>query len=419
MAKKTSVFKFSEIGKIMTDASSGKNVIINNNQKREFIPTSIYILNALLSGSILDGGILANRITILAGEEATGKSFLCYHIAREAQAKGYKIMYIDTEGSIELDDFESHGIKSDPDNLMLIDCSVVEDLTHILAKTLSELQSVKEDGGEIEKFMIFIDSLGQLSSRKEKAVAIEGKDTLDMTRAKAIKALFRIINSDLKHLGIPLVCTNHTYKSQDFIPTDIMGGGKGPYYSASSIVFLSKAKLSTGKEDELDLGRSGIIVTAKAIKNRLAKPKKVKFHISFEEGTNPYVGLDFFCVPEVFDVVGIAKGKVKVLPNGDQAFEPGGNRWYVNHLKKSVTASELFTPEVFTQEVLEALDPLIHDYFRYKNHDEMTSMLKKFENILDEAEDKANKMTKSLSEITGKDLFKDDDLGNYEDMKDE
>jgi RecA/RadA recombinase len=408
MAKGKSLkkFEFSQIGKIMEQASEGKHVIINNSQKREFIPTSIYILNALLSGSLLHGGILTNRITIMAGEEATGKSYLCYHIGREAQKKGYKIIYIDTEGSIELDDFASHGIKSDPDNLMLVDCSVVEDLTHILANLLSKLQEAKDQGFELEKIIIFIDSLGQLSSRKEKLVAIEGKDTLDMTRAKAIKALFRIVNSDLKHLGIPMVCTNHTYKSQDFIPTDIMGGGKGPYYSASHIVFLSKAKLKTGEEDDLDLGQTGIIVTAKAIKNRLAKPKKVKFHISFDAGTNPFVGLDFFCLPAVYKQVGIAKGKPKITSDGEETFEEGGNRWYVRHLNKHITASELFTAKVFTQEVLEALEPLIYEYFRYKNHEEVESMLKNFEKLIDEAEVKASKMTnsKSMTEITASDF---------------
>jgi hypothetical protein len=195
----------------------------------------------------------------------------------------------------------------------------------MLTKFIDGLKEMKEQG-ELPKMMIFLDSIGQLASRKEINDALDGKEKADMTRAKAIASLFRIINSDLGYLNIPMIVTNHTYLSQDLFPKEIMKGGTGLFYSASSIVFLSKAKLKEGDEDELSLGQSGIVVTAKAKKNRLAIPKQVKFNISFESGSNPYVGLDYFCTAENFEKVGLAKGKMEVNKStGEMKFVAGGN----------------------------------------------------------------------------------------------
>jgi len=96
-----------------------------------------------------------------------------------------------------------------------------------------------------------------------------------------------------------------SHNTMDLFPQDVQGGGKGVDYSASSIVFLSKAQLKTGGEDDLDLNSSGILVTAKAKKNRNAKPKKIKFEINHSSGVNPFVGLEYFCTPENFDKVGV------------------------------------------------------------------------------------------------------------------
>lgn len=153
-----------------------------------------------------------------------------------------------------------------------------------------------------------------------------------------------------------------THNTMDLYPQDKMKGGEGLFYSASSIAFLSKAKLKTGEIDDLDLGQSGLVVTAKLMKNRMAKPKKVKFEISFTSGCNPHIGLDAWCIGDNFKEVGVAKGKMV-----DGEFVPGGNRWYVRHLGKHVAGSDLFTKEVFTKEVLDALRPIIKDYFRYKS----------------------------------------------------
>jgi hypothetical protein len=173
----------------------------------------------------------------------------------------------------------------------------------------------------------------------------------------------RIINSDLGLLNIGLVCTNHTYDSMDMFPQKVMKGGQGLFYSASTIAFLSKAKLKeTDLMDDLDIGQSGILVTAKMVKNRMAKPKKVKFEISFVSGSNPYVGLDYWCTEENFDTIGIAKGKMV-----GESFVGGGIKWYVKHLGTHVAAKNLFSKKVFTQEVLDNMRPLLMEYFKYKS----------------------------------------------------
>ena len=162
----------------------------------------------------------------------------------------------------------------------------------------------------------------------------------------------------------------------------------GLVYSASVLGFLSKSKLKSGDEDEMDLGQSGISVLFKTQKNRLAKPKKIRFDISFLNGLNKYSGLDAFCRPEYFEKIGVAKGKMDVdKKTGEMTFVPGGNRWYINHLNKSVTTKQLFTQEVFTQEVLERMAPIVNDYFRFKSLDEIEEVENEFNKIVGDDED--------------------------------
>lgn len=377
--KKT--FSISQMSDLIDKISEESKIIIENDESTNFISTGIYSLNALLSKSILNGGVPDDRFTIFAGPPATGKSYIMYNIARNAQKEGRFILFIDTEHSINKPILEGFGIQTTPDKLKLVSSNKVEDLKIFLTKFLDGLKNAKLDGQEIPKIIIFLDSIGQLASEKEKEDAMEGKNKQDMTRAKSIKQLFRIINADMGYLGIPMVASNHTYEDiSAFFPQQIMSGGKGAEYTASTIVFLSTAKLKSGREDELDLNSTGSIITAQAKKNRFAKPKKIKFEIDHEFGTNPYKGLDFFCTPQNFEKVGIAKGKRKDNPDGTIGIEPGGTRWYIRHLDKSVFEKQLFTSDVFTKEVLEALDPITIKYFEYSSYDEM----KTFNNTDDE-----------------------------------
>lgn len=365
MAKKeANLFSFKDLLGTIDSSIKGTSIVRETEKtakKRETISTGIYVLNAALSGSLF-GGIPTNRISTFAGFSGVGKSFLCYNIAKEAQKVGYMIIYIDTEYSIELDQLPGYGIDISEDKFMLIRSNMIEDLKIFMTKTLDSIKDAKAAGKEVPKLMFFLDSVGQLGSRKEVEDALAGKEKADFTKAKALGSFFRIINSDLGFNNFPMCVTNQVYTPMEMYAQDKMKGGESLMFSSSTVCFLSKAKLKTGEEDDLDLGQSGNIVTAKMVKNRMAKPKKVKFEISFVSGCNPFVGLEYWCTEENMEQIGICKGKMV-----DGKFIAGGNRWYVDHLGGHVKGSDLASSKVFTDEVLQSMEPIINDYFKFKS----------------------------------------------------
>jgi RecA/RadA recombinase len=387
--KEAKKFEFSKVGSILDNIAKSVPIVIEKEVKeKQFISTGCYLLDAALSAKLVGGGILGGRIFGLLGESGAGKSFIAYSICKSAQKSGYSIIYIDTENSIDLEGITKFGIDNSQDKFRLIRSNKVEDINISITQLLDELKEAKMDGFEIPKIIIVLDSIGMMSSNKEKEDLLKGAMKQDMTRAKGLNALFRSISSDLGFLDIPMVCCNHTYLSQDLFPKEISKGGMGLVYSASVLGFLSKSKLKTGEEDDMDLGQSGISVLFKTQKNRLAKPKKIRFDISFAHGMNPYTGLDAFCRPEYFSQIGIAKGKMEVdKSTGEMKFTPGGIRWYVDHLNKSVTTKQLFTQEVFTKEVLDKMAPIVNDYFRFKSIDEIDEVEKEFNAIIEEEDD--------------------------------
>jgi RecA/RadA recombinase len=393
-------FEFSKVGALMNTISKTVPIIIDDKVKeKKFISTGVYLLDAALSSRLLGGGVQSNRITCFAGESGTGKSFLAYSVAKKAQKEGYGIVYIDTEYSVELDEITKFGIDQNPEKFILVRSNKVEDINITLTQLLDSLKEEKLKGNEIQPLMIVLDSIGQMASNKEKADLLKGDIKQDMTKAKAIGSLFRSINTDLGFLDIPMIVCNHTYLTQDLFPQEVLKGGRSLVYSASVIGMMSKSKLKTGEEDDMDLGQSGITVLFKTAKNRLAKPKKIRFDISFNHGMNPYTGLDAFCRPEYFDKIGIAQGKMEVdKKTGEMTFTPGGIRWYISHLDKSVTTKNLFTPEVFTPEVLKKMEPIVNDYFKYKSIEEMEQVDKLLESDSDD-------MNGFSDDISADDLF--------------
>jgi len=377
-------FEFSKVGSILDNIAKSVPIQIEKEIKeRSYISTGVYLLDAALSAKLVGGGILAGRIFGLLGESGAGKSFIAYSICKSSQKDGYSVIYIDTENSIDLEGITKMGIDNDPNKFRLIRSNKVEDINISLTQLLDELKEAKLGGFEIPKILIVLDSIGMMSSNKEKADLLKGDIKQDMTRAKQLNALFRSISSDLGYLDIPMICCNHTYLTQDLFPKEISKGGMGLVYSASVLGFLSKSKLKTGEEDDMDLGQSGISVLFKTQKNRLAKPKKIRFDISFLNGLNPYTGLDAFCRPEYFNQIGIAQGKMDVdKKTGEMTFTPGGNRWYVSHLDKSLTTKQLFNSEVFTPAVLEKMAPIVNDYFRFKSIDEMDKVESEFNQMI-------------------------------------
>jgi hypothetical protein len=202
-------------------------------------------------------------------------------------------------------------------------------------------------------------------------------------RSKELRSLFRVITLDLTGVKIPLICTNHTTTGNigGFMPTKEAAGGDGPIFSMSNVIMLSKAQLKEGDT------RTGIIVTSTPKKARFTRPYAVKFHISFMNGMNPYVGLQDFVS---WESCGIQRGKLEVdKKTGEMKFEGNESspRWAVRHLGKTVASTQLFTPEVFTREVLEKLDETVigphfklPDLFDYKE----------FEDLLDNNEEESS-----------------------------
>jgi hypothetical protein len=175
-----------------------------------------------------------------------------------------------------------------------------------------------------------------------------------------------------------------SHNTQDLFPQTVMSGGEGLMYSASVIVYLTVAKLKTGDESTdskayvKDTGQSGVVVSAKARKNRLARPMLIKFEIDHTRGTNPYMGLEAFCTFENFETIGIAKVKeekdgknTKFVENISQS-----GKYYVRHLEKYVAEKNLYNSLVFTEDIINKLDPIIVKYFSYSSNEEREKIIK-------------------------------------------
>lgn len=409
MAKQVKKFDFSKVGDLLDKISEKIPIHIDKEERtKTYINTGSLILNAALSGSLF-GGIGDRGIYTFAGPEASGKTFLALNIMREAQKMGYGVVYIDTEYAINRSDLPKYGIDNSPEKFIIVRGNQVEELNMAVTQLIDSLKEAKLEGYEMPKQIWALDSLAQMSSKKMKDDLLKGDSKTDMTKAKAISALFVSITADINFLDIPLVVNNQTYETMDLFSQTEMKGGRQLKYSSNIITYLTRAKLKDNVDD-MDLGQSGIIVTAKCIKNRTAKPKQVKFEISFEKGMNLYKGLDVFCRPEYFDQIGIAQGKWETYPKPiekldkstgeltyvDGAFKAGGNRWYCKHLGTYVNKADLFTSKVFTQDVLERMEPIINNYFKYKSLDEIEEFQKEFEHLEKEEDDELDNFSDTM-----------------------
>ena len=362
MAKKE--FSFAELDKQLSkiDGFEMGSILENNefSEVSEWIPTGNYLLNAQLSGTLF-GGIANNRSMGFAGDPQTGKSFLCMNIVREAQRKDYNVIYCDTEGAIDKSGAKKFGI--DTNKVRYQPIKTISDFKVFVANLVDKVKAYRKDGAE-PKIALILDSLGMLSTDKETGDALKGKSAMDMgIRSKELRSLFRVITLDLTAVKIPLICTNHTTTGNigGFMPTKEAAGGDGPIFSMSNVIMLSKAQLKEGSDNT----RTGIVVTSTPKKARFTKPYPVKFHISFMNGMNAYVGLQDFVS---WETCGIQKGKLEVdKKTGEIEFLPNESspRWAVRHLGKTVPSTQIFTPEVFTDEVLKILDEkVIQPYFK-------------------------------------------------------
>tara|TARA_B100001057_G_scaffold449408_1_gene490544 strand:- start:6745 stop:7761 length:1017 start_codon:yes stop_codon:yes gene_type:complete len=249
-----------------------------------FIDTGSHIFNAVLSGSI-HGGIPSNKITALAGESATGKTFfvlgMVKHFLDSNPDAG--VIYFESESALTKQLIEDRGI--DSERMIIMPVTTVQEFR---TQALTVLDKYMEQNEADRKpiFMV-LDSLGMLSTTKEVEDTADGKETRDMTRAQVLKAAFRVLTLKLGRTKVPMVITNHTYDVVGaYMPTKEMGGGSGLKYAASTIIYLSKKKEKDGTEV------IGNIIHCKTQKSRLSKENMmVDVRLRYETGLDKYYGL--------------------------------------------------------------------------------------------------------------------------------
>ena len=249
-----------------------------------FIDTGSLAFNALLSGSI-NGGMPSNKITAIAGEAATGKTFFALGIVKAFldKNKDAGVIYFESESALTKELVEARGI--DSTRMVIVPVATVQEFRHQSIKVIDKYLEQGED--KRKPLMFVLDSLGMLSTTKEMEDTAEGKETRDMTRSQIVKAAFRVLTLKLGKAKVPMIMTNHTYDViGSMFPQKEMGGGSGLKYAASNIVYLSKRKEKDGKEI------IGNIIHCKNYKSRLTKENAlIDVRLTYKDGLDKYYGL--------------------------------------------------------------------------------------------------------------------------------
>jgi RecA/RadA recombinase len=323
-----------EIGDEYTELAS------NIDETETYVDTGSYIFNALVSGSIF-GGVSGNKITAIAGETSTGKTFFALAVVKnflDSNPDGF-CLYFDTEAAISKSLLESRGV--DTTRLVVVRVVTIEDFRNKALKAVDIYLKAPVD--ERKPCMFVLDSLGMLSTDKEITDALNEKQVRDMTKSQLVKGAFRMLTLKLGQAKIPMIVTNHTYDVIGaYVPTKEMGGGSGLKYASSTIVYLSKKK----EKDGTDI--VGNIIKAKTAKSRLSKENKVvEIRLFYDErGLDKYYGL-----LELGELGGLWK-------NVAGRYEINGKKLYAKEIFKD--------PEkYFTAEVMQALDETAHKEFSY------------------------------------------------------
>jgi RecA/RadA recombinase len=309
-------------------------------ETERYVDTGSYIFNGLVSGSIY-GGVSGNKITAIAGESSTGKTFFSLAVVKnflDSNPDGY-CLYFDTEAAVNKPLLESRGI--DLDRLVVINVVTIEEFRTNALKAVDIY--LKKDTDERKPCLFVLDSLGMLSTEKEIRDALDDKQVRDMTKSQLVKGAFRMLTLKLGQANIPLIVTNHTYDViGSYIPTKEMGGGSGLKYAASTIIYLSKKKEKDGKEV------IGNLIKAKTHKSRLSKENKtVEIRLFYDSrGLDRYYGL-----LELGEIGGLWK-------NVAGRYEIGGKKIYAKQI--------LSDPDTyFTADVMQALDEIAQKEFSY------------------------------------------------------
>ena len=287
MVKAFDVSKFRKtLTKSITGMSSGFN------DPTDWISTGNFALNYLVSGDF-NKGIPLGKVTVFAGESGAGKSYICAgNIVKHAQEQGIFVVLIDSENALDETWLKALEVDTDEKKLLKLNMSMIDDVAKTVSTFMDDYRAMNEE--DRPKVLFVIDSLGMLLTPTDVDQFQKGDMKGDMGRKP--KALTSLVRNTVNMIGshnVGLVCTNHTYASQDmFDPDDKISGGQGFIYASSIVVAMKKLKL---KEDEAGNKISevrGIRAGCKVMKTRYAKPfEGVQVKIPYETGMNPYSGL--------------------------------------------------------------------------------------------------------------------------------
>ena len=309
----------------------------------DYVDTGSYIFNALVSGSLF-GGLPSNKVTALAGESSTGKTFFALSVVRnflDANPTG-GVIYFETESAISRDMIESRGI--DSRRMVLFPVATIEEFRTQACRIVDKY--MKEPKEDRQPMMFVLDSLGMLSTTKEMEDVANDKQVRDMTKSQLIKGAFRVLTLKLGQAQVPMIVTNHTYDViGSYVPAKEMGGGTGLKYAASTIIYLSKSKERDSKKEVV-----GNIIKCEAKKSRLTvEGSKVATRLFFDErGLDKYYGLL---------ELGIEHG----------VFGKNGNRVLIGESSVYPSAVLADPEKYFTPEVMEKLEEAAKQEFSYGN----------------------------------------------------
>jgi len=287
MAKSFDVSKFrKDLTKSITGMSSGFN------DPTDWISTGSYALNYLISGDF-HRGVPLGKVTVFAGESGAGKSYFCAgNIVKHAQDQGIFVVLIDSENALDESWLQALDVDTGEDKLLKLNMSMIDDVAKTVSTFMADYKAMNDE--DRPKVLFVVDSLGMLLTPTDVDQFNKGDMKGDMGRKpKALTSLVRNTVNMIGSLNVGLVCTNHTYASQDmFDPDDKISGGSGFIYASSIVVAMKKLKLKEDEDGNKISEVMGIRAGCKVMKTRYAKPfEGVQVKIPYETGMNPYSGL--------------------------------------------------------------------------------------------------------------------------------
>lgn len=296
----TRAFDISKFRKSITKSIEGLSIGFND--PTDWVSTGNYALNYLISGDF-NRGIPLGKVTVFAGESGAGKSYICSgNVIKNAQKQGIYVVLIDSENALDESWLQALGVDTSDSKLLKLNMAMIDDVAKTISEFVASYRELPVD--ERPKVLFVIDSLGMLLTPTDVNQFESGDLKGDMGRKpKALMALVRNCVNMFGSLNIGMVCTNHTYASQDmFDPDDKISGGQGVIYASSIVVAIKKLKLKEDEDGNKVTEVRGIRAACKIMKTRYAQPfQTIEIQIPYEKGLNPYSG--FFDLIEARELI--------------------------------------------------------------------------------------------------------------------